>query len=86
MLELYQFESCPDCAKVRRKLHDLALDWIARDVPEDRSQRDRVTRVSGQLLVPVLLDPEHGMVVTEADDICAYLEETYGSGGAPAAG
>jgi glutathione S-transferase len=79
MLELYQFEACPHCAKVRRKLHELGLDWVCRDVPEDRSRRERVERISGQPLVPVLLDPEHGMIVTEADDICAYLEETYGA-------
>lgn len=86
MLELFQFEECPHCAKVRRKLHELGLDWVSREVPEDRSKRDRVIRISGQPLVPVLLDPEHSMVVTEADDICAYLDETYGPGTATSPG
>ena len=78
MLELYQFESCPHCAKVRRKLSDLGLDWISRTVPVDRSERQRVEAISGQPLVPVLADPEHNMVVTEAEDICSYLDEVYG--------
>ncbi len=80
MIELYQFESCPHCAKVRRKLSDLELDWISRTVPADRGRRERVRAISGQILVPVLADTEHNMVVTEADDICSYLDETYGPG------
>ena len=84
MLELYQIEACPHCAKVRRKLGDLGLDWIARSVPEDRSKREVVERITGQRLVPVLVDPQNAMVVTESDDICAYLEEVYGSEATPA--
>lgn len=86
MLELYQFEGCPHCAKVRRKLSELGLDWIARSVSADRSKRQRVEAVSGQPLVPVLVDPGQAMIVTESDDICAYLDETYGAGAAPPSG
>jgi glutathione S-transferase len=78
MLELYQFEACPHCARVRRKLSELGLDWISREVPVDRSERQRVEAISGQPLVPVLADPDHNMVVTESEDICAYLDEIYG--------
>jgi len=78
MLELYQFESCSYCAKVRRKLEELRLDWISRTIPVDRGERERVIAISGQPLVPVLADPDHNMVVTESDDICAYLDEMYG--------
>jgi len=78
MLELYQFEACPHCAKVRRKLEELRLDWVARSVPEDHARRERVEGISGQPSVPVLVDPENAMIVTESDDICAYLDETYG--------
>jgi len=85
MIELYQFESCPHCAKVRRKLDELGLDWISRTVSSDRSERERVEAISGQRLVPVLTDPEHNMVVTESEDICAYLDEIYGPGAAPSA-
>lgn len=80
MLELYQHESCPFCAKVRRKLSELELDWVARTVPLDPSRRERVMKVSRQPLVPVLVDPDERMIVTESDDICAYLDETYGPG------
>jgi glutaredoxin 3 len=78
MLELYQFESCPHCTRVRRKLSELGLDWISRTISADRSERQRVEAISGQPLVPVLADPDHNMVVTEAEDIIAYLDEMYG--------
>jgi glutathione S-transferase len=53
------------------------LDFVARQVSPDPAQRTRVELVTGQREVPVLVDPENAMVVTEADDIIAYLQETY---------
>ncbi|MGH9867366.1 MAG: glutathione S-transferase N-terminal domain-containing protein [Candidatus Polarisedimenticolia bacterium] len=77
MLELFQYENCPDCHRVREKLSDLMLDFVARQVAPDQALRTHVELVTGQRDVPVLIDPENAMVVTEADDIIAYLEETY---------
>lgn len=77
MLELFQYETCPDCRRVREKLSALMLDFVARQVPADPAQRTRVELGTGQREVPVLVDPENSMVVTEADDIVAYLEETF---------
>jgi len=76
LLELYQFEGCPFCGKVRSKMTDLGLDFIARQVdPQDRT---RVEEVSGQEGVPVLVDPNTDTVMPESDDIVEYLEEHYG--------
>ena len=36
MLELFQYENCPDCRRVREKLSELMLDFI------ERSQRSLV--------------------------------------------
>ncbi len=75
LLELYQFEGCPFCGKVRQKMTELGLDFIARQVnPNDRT---RVEEVSGQEGVPVLKDPNTGTVMPESDDIVEYLEEHY---------
>ena len=76
MLEVYQFEGCPFCSKVRQKLTDLQIDFIARQV--DSSDRSRVEEVSGQTNVPVLVDPNTDTVMPESDDIVEYLEEHYG--------
>jgi glutathione S-transferase len=77
MLELFQYETCPDCRRVREKLSILMLDFVVRQVSPDPAQRTRVELMTGQKDVPVLVDPEQAMVVTEAEDIIAYLEETY---------
>lgn len=76
MLEVFQFEGCPYCSKVRQKMTDLGIDFIARQVdPQDRS---RVEEVSGQTNVPVLRDPNTDTVMPESDDIVDYLDEHYG--------
>ena len=75
LLELYQFEGCPFCGKVRQKMTELGLDFIARQVdPDDRT---RVKEVSGQEGVPVLKDPNTDTVMPESDDIVEYLDEHY---------
>lgn len=77
LMELYQFESCPYCRKVREKLTELQIDFISRQV-EPNGDRSRVKEVSGQTGVPVLVDPDRDEVVTESDEIVQYLEEHYG--------
>jgi glutathione S-transferase len=78
MLELYQFEGCPFCARVRETLDDLGLDYIVRTVPHALNARARVIDLSGQARVPVLVDPERLVVLPESADIIAYLKENYG--------
>jgi glutaredoxin 3 len=75
LLELYQFEGCPYCSKVRGKMSELGIDFIARQV--DKQDRERVKDVSGQTGVPVLKDPNTDKVMPESDDIVEYLEEHY---------
>ena len=77
MLEIYQFEGCPFCKKVRQKLTELQIDFIARQV-EPNGDRQRVKDISGQTGVPVLKDPNTDTVMPESDDIVDYLEEHYG--------
>jgi glutathione S-transferase len=76
LLEVYQFEGCPFCSKVRQKMTDLGLDFIARQV--DPNDRSRVEEVSGQTNVPVLVDTNTDTTMPESDDIVDYLDEKYG--------
>ena len=77
-LELYELEGCPHCAKVKRKLDELDLEYESHMVPRSHSERTEVEAVSGQTGVPVLVDEEHDVEgMPESDDIVAYLEETY---------
>ena len=78
MLELYQFEDCPFCARVRDELDRLGLDYVVRSVPRPHALRERVKAVSGQTQVPVLVDPGRNKVVIESEDIIEYLDNHYG--------
>jgi glutaredoxin 3 len=80
-LELYELEGCPYCAKVKRKLDELDLEYESHMVPRSHGERTEVEEVSGQTGVPVLVDTDHGVEgMPESDDIVAYLEKTYGAG------
>lgn len=79
MLKLYQTEWCPWCHVAREALTERGLTYQAINVPVRRSQRDEVRRVSGQELVPVLVDGDR--VIVESQAIVQYLATTY-----PAAG
>ena len=76
-IELYQFEGCPYCSKVRSKLSELQLDFIARQV-QPNGAREKVQEISGQTGVPVLVDNKNDVVMNESSDIVDYLEEHYG--------
>lgn len=76
LIEIYQFEGCPFCSKVRQKMTELNLDFIARQV-EPNGERKKVEEVSGQTGVPVIIDPNTDTVMHESDDIVEYLEENY---------
>ena len=74
---LYQAEWCPYCARVRKKLTELLLDYKTVNVPRSHGERGEVNEVSGQTSIPVLTDGK--VVLDDDDDIIPYLEETYGS-------
>ncbi|MFB6140867.1 MAG: glutaredoxin family protein [Halosimplex sp.] len=79
-LELYELQGCPYCAKVKRKLDDLDMEYESHMVPRSHSERTEVEEVSGQTGVPVLVDPENDVEgMPESDDIVEYLETEYGS-------
>ncbi len=74
MLKLYHLESCPFCQRVRKVLAEMDLPFESRLVdPWDRSE---VERLSGQTLVPVLVDGEQ--VMSDSSAILDYLREKYG--------
>jgi glutathione S-transferase len=61
---------------VRRKLDDLGLKYEKIDVPAQRQLRTEVIKVSGQPLVPVLVDGD--IVLDDEDKIIEYLDSKYG--------
>lgn len=77
MLILFQFESCPYCAKVRDKLTELAVDFASINVPKGKEKRAIVKTLGGQDMTPMLIDTDHNVIMYESGDINDYLEKTY---------
>jgi glutathione S-transferase len=79
-LELYDFEGCPYCRKVREALCELDLDYLQHPVGKGSAHRAQLTEEGGKVQVPYLIDPNTGTRLYESDDIIEYLNETYGAG------
>ncbi len=80
-LELYQFEQCPFCSKVRAKMTELGLSFTAHNPRQNEEKMDELLELGGEDQVPFLVVREDGEVVEtlyESDDIISYLEENFG--------
>ncbi len=83
-LELYEFEACPFCRKVREMLTMLDLDAIIYPCPRGGTRfRPEVVARGGQAQFPYLVDPNTGTSLYESDAINQYLATTYGDGSVP---
>jgi glutathione S-transferase len=83
-LQLYEFEGCPFCRKVREALSVLDLDAEVYPCPKGGPRfREEVKRRGGKALFPYLVDPNSGIEMYESDDINHYLFERYGVGPLP---
>lgn len=74
-LELWQTEWCPASQRVRQRLTELGLPFIARQVPVDREARIELRAVTGQRSIPVLV--ADGEIVSGEDTIRSYLDERF---------
>ena len=80
-LELYAFEACPFCRKVREALSELDLDYIHRPCAKGADRNRAALRErGGREQFPYLVDPNTGTELYESEDIITYLEETYAGG------
>jgi glutathione S-transferase len=84
-LELYDFEGCPFCRKVREALSVLDLDAVVHPCPRNGPRfRADVARRGGKAQFPYLVDPNRDLAMYESDDIVRHLFTTYGDGRVPA--
>ena len=75
VLELWQAEWCPYSHRVRQRLTELGLDWVARTVPLAREERETMEAATGTRSIPTLVDGE--TVVHGADAIIAHLDRHH---------
>ena len=74
MLELWQTEWCPASRRIRERLTELGVDYVTRQVPVDREQREALRRLNGSDTIPALL-LEDGTIETGEEAIRRYLDE-----------
>jgi glutaredoxin len=67
MLELFQAEWCPHSHKVRQRLTELQIDFVARQVP--REQEDRPAEIE----IPTLLTDD-GQRLNGEEEILPWLD------------
>ena len=83
-LELFDFEGCPYCRKVREALSILDLTAMIYPCPKKGPRfRKEVMKRGGKIQFPYLADPNTGKEMYESDDIVRYLFDTYGDGRVP---
>ena len=76
MLELYQAEWCPHSHRVRERMTELGVDFVARQVAAERDDRAGMRDATGHDEIPLLVT-EEGEAVIEADRILAYLNGRF---------
>jgi glutaredoxin len=75
---LYRLEGCPYCEYVVDELDELGVEFDSIWVEGLHSKRDEVKSVMGQRQVPVLVDDEYGISMSQSARIIEYLRTTYG--------
>ena len=61
-LELWQTEWCPASHRVRQRLTELGLTYIAHQVPVESSERTELEAETGQRTIPVLVTADGEIV------------------------
>ena len=77
-LQLFQFQACPFCVKVRRAIRQNALNIILIDAKKAENKKI-LAEQGGQIKVPCLRIEEEGKVtwMYESSDIITYLENRF---------
>ena len=75
-MTLYNLDPCPYCRMVRDRLKELNLEYKTIEVPGSHRDRREVFAVSGQYLVPVLVDGD--IILDDEEKILPYLDKKYG--------
>lgn len=83
-LELYEFEGCPFCRKVREALSILDLDAMIYPCPQGGPRyRPFILEHAGKTQFPYFIDPNSGREMYESDIIVGYLYANYGDSNVP---
>ncbi|CAK9860894.1 unnamed protein product [Sphagnum jensenii] len=83
-IEIYEFEGCPFCRKVREIVSILDIDALFYPCPKNGPTfRPKAIEMGGKKQFPYMVDPNTGTAMYESDDIIKYLVDKYGDGKVP---
>ncbi|MQM02685.1 hypothetical protein Taro_035457 [Colocasia esculenta] len=86
-LQIYEFEACPFCRRVREALTELDLTVEVYPCPKGSVRhRQMVQKLGGKEQFPFLVDPNTGVSMYESGEIVKYLFQQYGQGSNPSSG
>ncbi len=75
-LELWQTEWCPASHRVRQRLTELGLSFVAHQVPVDPAARGELEHHTGHTTIPILVAPP-GEIVAGEEAIVTYLDTHF---------
>ncbi|XP_068648725.1 uncharacterized protein [Aristolochia californica] len=86
-LQLYEFEACPFCRRVREAMTELDLSVEVYPCPKGSLRhREIVRNIGGKEQFPFLVDSNTGRSMYESGEIVKYLFYQYGHGRKPSFG
>ncbi|KAJ8493937.1 hypothetical protein OPV22_015658 [Ensete ventricosum] len=86
-LQIYEFEACPFCRRVREAMTELDLTVEVYPCPKGSLRhRELVRSIGGKEQFPFLVDLNTGVSMYESSDIVKYLFRQYGQGRNPTFG
>jgi glutathione S-transferase len=74
--ELYQTEWCPASRRVRQRLTELDVAYVARHVPVERAERTELWARTGSDSIPALVSDDGSVLVGE-EEIRLYLDARF---------
>lgn len=79
MLVVWQFEGCPFCQRLRQRLSELAVDYVAVNAPHGQPEKDEVMRrLFPSAKVPALWDTHASRLVQGPEACLRYVEGVWG--------
>ncbi|KAK4802306.1 hypothetical protein SAY86_000509 [Trapa natans] len=86
-LQIFEFEACPFCRRVREAMTELDLSVEIYPCPKGSARhRAMVRELGGKEQFPFMIDPNTGVSMYESGDIVKYLFDKYGKGRTPSSG
>src|SRR5512144_2712496 len=77
MIELWQTEWCPASRRIRQRLTELGLDYVAHQVPVDKADRGALVAATGADSIPVLGRGAGSPALVGEDAIRAWLDASF---------